>query len=112
MSESATDMAKRLGMSAPQLMKQLRRIKERMLTRHDLAAQLFLGADGKPTAAALKWLRHVAGENYVNRGTYHQDPREHAYREGRRELALEIIGSARLDVDKLNSLTAIEREME
>jgi hypothetical protein len=84
----------------------------RLLDRHSNAAALFLDEDGALKPAARKWFAELAAQNFVNRGSWHADPREHAKREGRRELALEIIGSARLDVERLEALTRMEREIE
>jgi hypothetical protein len=113
MSESVADTARSLSARGQDGIKQVRRMIRRLIDRHDTAAQLFLDPeDGQPTAAASKWFGQLAADNYVNGGAYHADPREHAYREGRRELALEIIGSARLDVEKLQKLTALEREVQ
>lgn len=112
MSDNATDLARRIAMEAPQLIKQVRRMVRRMLDRQSLAADLFLDDGGAVKAKALAWFAQLASENYVNRGAFHSDAREHAYREGRRELALEIIGSADLDVDRLASLIKLEREIE
>lgn len=112
MSETLNDMMKRLGLSAPQVLKQVRRLRDRLLSRHMLAQQLFTGPDGEPTPAAAAWLKQLAAENYVNRSTFHREDREQVRREARRELALEIIASARLDVERLNSLKELEREME
>jgi hypothetical protein len=110
--DSSTDLVRRISMSGPQLGKQVRRMISRMLDRHTVAAKLFLDDDGAVRPAAVKWFGQLAADNYVNRGAFHADPREHAYREGRRELALEIIGSADLDVERLASLTRLERETE
>lgn len=109
--DSARDVARRLGMTGQQLHKQLRRMIDRLLDRHHLAAKLFLGTDGKVTPHAREWLQRLADDNFVNRSAFHSDDREHAKREGRRELALEIIGSVRLDTAKLASLTSLEREV-
>jgi hypothetical protein len=110
--ESPTDLARRLGMKVPQLRRQLHTLIRRILDRHNRAAQLFLDDDGNLKPAAREWFAELARDNFVNRSAFHEDPREHAKREGRRELALEIISSAHLDVERLGSLTRLEREME
>jgi hypothetical protein len=112
MSESATEMARRLGMNGPSLLKQLRRIVKRLLDRQQHAARLFLDDDGELKPAAKAWFGQIAHDNFVTRSAWHEDAREHAKREGRRELALEIINSTRLDVERLEALTRLEREVE
>jgi hypothetical protein len=111
-SETAAETARRLSRTGPQLHHQLKRIIGRLLDRHAAAAKLFLDNDGAAKPAAVEWFRQLARDNYVNGGCWHENDREHAKREGRRELALEIIGSAKLDVDRLGALTKLEREME
>lgn len=108
---TSAEVARRLG-NAPQLIGQLRRLIGRLLDRHSLAAALFLDDGGQVRPAAAKWFQQLAQDNYVNGGAFDADPREHAYREGRRSLALEILGSAHLDVERLGSLTKLEREIE
>jgi hypothetical protein len=96
----------------PAMLKQLRQMAARLLDKHHAAAALFLGEDGAITRPAAAWMQQLAADNYVNGGAWHMDPREHAFREGKRELALEIINSARLDVARLEALTKLEREIE
>lgn len=112
MSDSATDLARRIGLKGPHMLKQLRRMIRRLLDRHTAAADLFLDDRGAVRPEAEKWFRDLAANNFVNDGAWHTDPREHAFREGRRTLALEIIGSARLDAGRLEALTRLEREIE
>lgn len=73
---------------------------------------LFLDDTRRPTEATLRWLDRVARENYVHSSAFHDDPREHARREGRRELALEIIASVRLDPARLEKLAEQMREID
>jgi hypothetical protein len=112
MSDDATDLARRIGLKGPNMLKQLRRMIRQLLDRHRDAAALFLDRDGNLTPPARRWFADLADRNFVNRGCWHSDPREHAKREGRRELALEIINSARLDVGRLEALSRLEREVE
>jgi hypothetical protein len=112
MSSDPTEVARQIGLKGPQALKQLKRMMRRLLSRHHLAVELFLGEGGKLTEPAREWMQQLAADNYVNKGAWHADPREHAYREGRRALALEIIGSAHLDVERLASLKKMEKEIE
>ena len=112
MSDDVADTVRRLGIKGQEGIKQVRRMIRRLRDRHHASAVLFLDPKtGEPSTAAAKWMRQLAADNYVNSGAYHQDPREHAYREGRRTLALEIIRSARLDADRLEALVELERTM-
>jgi hypothetical protein len=106
------ETARQIGLRGPQAMKQLKRMMRRLLNRHHLAVELFLGPDGKLTETAHEWMQQLAAENYVNEGAWHPDPREHALREGHRRLALKILRSVRLDIERLASLTKMEKEIE
>lgn len=112
MSDEAIDLARRMQLKGPALLKQVRQMAARLLDKHHAAAALFLGEDGTVKPEAASWMRQLAADNYVNGGGFHADPIEHAYRSARRDLALEIIGSAKLDVERLASLTRLEREIE
>lgn len=106
------ETARQLGLKGQDGIKQVRRMIRRLVDRHAAAAELFLGPDGKPSPAAVKWLRQLADDNFVNTGCWHPDPREHALREGQRKLALKIIRSAKLDADRLDSLIELERTIQ
>lgn len=112
MSDPAIDLARRLQLKGPSMIKQLRQMTARLLDKHHAAAALFLGEDGKVTREAAAWMRRLADDNYVNGGAFKADPIEHAYRAGKRELALDIIRSAKLDLERLAALSNLEREME
>jgi hypothetical protein len=91
---------------------QLRQRIEMLLGRYQLAKAVFCAEDGKPTPAAAIWLRQLAARNFVDRSTFHEDPREHARREGRREVALDIILSLDLDSEQVRRLRAQLHERE
>lgn len=110
MSESVDDIARRVTAKGEATIKQVRRMIRRMLDKHSAAAELFLGADGQAKPEAVRWFRQLAADNYVNGGAFVSDPIEHAARSARRELALEIIRSAKLDVDRLDALIELERK--
>jgi hypothetical protein len=109
--ESVTDLVRRLDLKGPSALKQLRTMIGRLLDRHHVAAALFLDVNGELKPDAKRWFAELARRNYVNGGCFDKDPREHAFREGRRELAQEIIASARLDAGRLEALTKLEREI-
>lgn len=111
MTDDVTQTARRLGLKGQEGLKQVRRLVGRLLDRHDRAAKLFLDDEGQVKPAAAKWFLQLAAENYVETGAFHQDAREHAYREGRRTVVLEIIRSARLDAARLDALIELERNM-
>jgi hypothetical protein len=111
MTETVGEAAHRLGIKGQDGIKQVKRMIRRLLDKHKLAADLFLDDDGQVKPAAARWFRQLASDNYLDTGAWHQDPREHAYREGRRAVALEIIRSARLDAERLDRLVELERDM-
>lgn len=65
-----------------------------------------------PRPETVRWLARLADDNFVNRSAFHEDAREAARREGRRELALEIIASVKLDPVRLDKLAEQMREIE
>ncbi|HEX5213325.1 MAG TPA: hypothetical protein VFW22_16490 [Pseudolabrys sp.] len=91
---------------------QLRQRIEMLLGRFNLAREVFCDKDGKPTPPAVTWLRQLAARNFVDQSTFHEDPREHARREGRREVALDIILSLDLDSEQVRRLRAQLHERE
>jgi hypothetical protein len=93
---------------------QLRRAYNRMFMAARDVRLLFWG-DGHATAPkpeAVRWLDRLARDNFVRSSAFHEDAREHARREGRRELALEIIASVKLDPVRLDQLAEQMREIE
>jgi hypothetical protein len=95
------------------ILAQLRRIRDRILGRGIDAQRLFFGDDGKLRAGAPEWLDRLARENFVR--TTVIDPRDRdqtLVNEGRRQLALEILGSVDLDVAELDRINAQIRENE
>jgi hypothetical protein len=108
---TAEDVIRRIGMKGAELKKQLGRMIGRLLDRNSLAAEVFLGDDGELTPAAAKWMRQLARANHVDSTTWAGDRDTMLINEGRRQLALEIIGSAKLDAGRLEALTRLEREI-
>lgn len=107
----ATETVRKIAAGAPGLKSQIKRLIDRMLTRHRLAERVFLDTDGNLSRDALNWLDRLATENFVNGSTYNGDRDAMLINEGRRRLALEIIQSVRLDVNRLDQLTKAEREL-
>lgn len=83
---------------------QLQRLIAKVIAPHRLAQLLFYGEDGQLKPEAVDWFGQLAAENFVDRSTFHDDPRVHAFREGQRALAIKILGSVRLDTAKLARL--------
>lgn len=90
--------------------RQVRAQIEALLAPWRVARRLFLGPDGEPTEDAAAFFGQLDRACYVSRSTWHADPREHAMREGRRQVALEIMNMVRLDQAKLARLVAMARE--
>jgi hypothetical protein len=89
----------------------LRRRFEQMRWRmRDIRLLFFDGP--RPSEPALRWLDRLAADNFVFSSAYHDDAREAARREGRRELALEIIASVKLDPARLEKLSQQLQEAE
>lgn len=84
----------------------------RLLSRAQREVETLFCDNGKPTAAAVAWLDRLAAKNFINSTTFHDDAREHARREGKRELALEIIASVGLDPRRLERLSEQMREID
>lgn len=91
---------------------QLKRMISNLINPHHTIQRLFYGDDGKLKREAVEWTAKLASENFVDRSAFDPDPRIHARNEGRRELALEIISSLRLDTAKLAALNRELREHE
>ena len=106
MPRSADDLEQAAGGLAAQMAARFRLL---LAARRDIAA-LFLAGGKAPTPEAARWLTRLARDNHVNSSAFHEDAREHARREGRRELALEIIAAVRLDPARLNALAEQMRE--
>ncbi len=100
-------IAEKARQTAAALARQLRKLTNRFRIHRDL----FLGEDGTPTPPAAEWLRDLGKRCFADGSTYHADPREHARREGRREVYLEIIAGLELDGKKLAALTRQMREL-
>lgn len=100
-------IAERARATAAVLKLQLRRLTRRFRLNRDL----FLGEDGEPSPTAVEWLRDLGKRCHADTSTYHADPREHARREGRREVFLEIVDGMALDGKKLAALTRQMREL-
>lgn len=108
---TAEDLVRRIGMRGAELKKQLGHMIGRLRGRHHLAAKVFLGEDGEVTPAAADWMSRLARDNFVDSTTFSGDRDTMLINEGRRRLALEIIGSAKLDAGRLEALTRLEREI-
>jgi hypothetical protein len=106
------DTARRLRLASETPIKRLRRLRNALVGRHRKAAALFCGADGKPTPSANAWFAQLAADNHVFGGGFDPDPMVNAARSARRDLALEIIGSATLDGARLEHLRDLEREVD
>lgn len=98
--------------AAESLSDRFRRQWDRLTGAFRDVSTLFCAGGRKPTPAAIRWLERLANDNFVNGTAFHEDAREHARREGRRELALEIIASVRLDPMRLERLAEQMREIE
>jgi hypothetical protein len=109
---TAADVVRRTGLKGAELKKQLGRMIRRLVDRHQLAAQVFLGEDGALKPAAAKWMRVLARDNFVESTTWAGDRDTMLINEGRRRLALEILSSAKIDAGRLEALTRLEREIE
>jgi hypothetical protein len=107
----AREDATMIARGAPSKAAQIRRMIERLVSRHRLARAVFC-PDDKLTPAAQQWLAKLAAENYVFESTFNGDRDRMLVNEGRRRLALEIINSTQLDVERLGVLTRMERENE
>lgn len=105
-SDPAT-FAERARVITETLKLQLRRLTRRFRLNRDL----FLGDDGQPTPTAVEWLCDLGKSCHADTSTFHADPREHARREGRREVYLEIVAGMALDGKKLAALTRQMREL-
>jgi hypothetical protein len=105
MRPDVSDILQRAPTVARQLAAHLR---ARLDAFNDVAKLMRHNGELKPEAA--RWLTRLAADNYVNKTTFHDNEREQARREGRRELALEIIASARLDPARLDRLAEQVRE--
>lgn len=95
-------------------LKQLRRQLNRLIDPHAEAQALFLGADGRPSPAAIEWLDRLARDNFLRTTTRPAtaSAEDMLVNEGRRQLALEIFGSLRLDVAELDRIRRQIREEE
>lgn len=101
------NIAERARQAAQSITLQLQRLTRRFRLHRDL----FLGDDGAVTPVAAEWLQDLGRRCFADGSTFHADPREHARREGRREVYLEIIAGLQLDGKKLAALTRQMREL-
>jgi hypothetical protein len=86
-------------------------MRRRLLDRHAIAAR----CSSTTTAAEARgggMVRQLARDNYVNAARGMKTTARACETRRRRELALEIIRSAKLDVERLGALTRLEREVE
>ena len=112
MSDTQSDVRK-IAYGGLSLRMQLDRLIDRMLGAHRIAARVFFGSDGKVTPAARAWLAGIARDNFVAETTFvADDARQSDINEGRRQLALEILGSVHFDQDRLDELMHKKQEIE
>jgi hypothetical protein len=104
------DDIRRAVQGAGSVSAQVRRLIGRLLGRHREAQRLFLGEDGTLKPEAVVWFARLARENHVNGTTWSGDRDAMLIAEGRRMLALDIIGSVDLDQHRLDQLVRQERE--
>lgn len=104
MSDPTDRILRRITAGGRSVAGQLRALIARKVDELWIARALFYGGDGKLRPEAEAWLAGLAAANYVHKGAFHVDRAEHCRREGRRELALEIIESAGLDTVRLGQL--------
>lgn len=100
------DDIRALGHQAKTVRQQLQQRLRMLLDHYFRSRGVFCDADGALTPAATLWLADLARRNFVHGSSFHIDPREHARREGRRELAMEILQSVRLDGEQVRRLKA------
>lgn len=92
-----------------------RSIRDRLVAltaRHGRYRRLFRGEDGELTPDAAAFFAEIAKRGRVHDSSFHTDPREHARREGARELALYLMSGLELDGAKLAALTRQLREQD
>lgn len=104
MADASDRTLRRIAAGGRSVAVQLRSLISRIIDRQWVARALFWGDDGKLKPEAEEWFAELAVRNYVHGGAFHVDRAEHCRREGRRELALEIIESAGLDTIRLGQL--------
>lgn len=105
------DRATRVAQGARQVAGALRRQIEAILTPWRVARRLFTDPmTGELTPDALAFFGQLSALGHVDGGTWHADARTHAYREGRREMALTIMRMITLDQQRLAALMAQTRE--
>jgi hypothetical protein len=106
----AQDSAAAIARGGSGVKAQLRRMIDRLHSRHRLAARCSAARTANDAPAAAEWLRRLARDNYVEGGGFDRDPYQNAFNDGRRALALEILSSTRIDAERLGALTKMERE--
>jgi hypothetical protein len=105
------DRAERLAGRAGGMLETLRRQIEALLTPWRVSRRLFTDpATGALTPDAVAFFGRLARTCHVDGSAYHPDAREHARREGRREVALEIMGQLQLNQERLAALLEQTRQ--
>jgi hypothetical protein len=109
--QSVRDQAAAIARGGTGIKAQLRRMIDRMQSRHMLAKRVFTDAGGELTRPATEWMRRLARDNFVESSTFIGGDRDKMLiNEGRRALALEILSSVSIDAERLGALTKMERE--
>jgi hypothetical protein len=106
----AQDSAAAIARGGSGVKAQLRRMIDRMQSRHQLAKRGVLRRRRRADARAAEWLRRLARDNYVEGGGFDRDPYQPCFQRRARALALEILSSTRIDAERLGALTKMERE--
>ena len=108
---SIADRAERIIGRAGGVVETLRRQIEALVAPWRVVRRLFTDpATGELTADAVDFFARLARTCHVDGSAYHPDAREHARREGRREVALEIMGQLQLDQKRLAALVEQTRQ--
>ncbi|GAA0749562.1 hypothetical protein [Sphingomonas trueperi] len=101
-----------LGQRAAAFRRSIRERLAALTSRHSRYRRLFREEDGTLTPDAAAFFAEIAKRGRVHDSSFHTDPREHARREGARELALYLMSGLELDGAKLAALTRQLREHE
>lgn len=110
---SVREEAQRLASLARAPAEQAKRLIGRMFGAHRDAVALFCGSDGELRPEAVSWFARLAADNFVQGTTFVAGDRDAMIKnEGRRELALEILASVRIDQARLARLNRQAREAE
>lgn len=99
------DEAARIAQVARVPARQATRLIAGLFARHHEAAVLFLDDQGEVKPEAAAWFDRLARENFIADSTFVSGDREASLiNEGRRQLALSILQSVRLDRARLEKL--------